>query len=281
MALQSMPCAAVGRLTPGRLTLVAVALCAIQACGEMPANLGVQVNTINLRKADAGPSPSDMPARRFDVSSSTSNALTADVLARDDVESVVALEAGAGVEVRDAGGQTVARIATAGHLTHFGVIEASRAPLMDLVLYTYPNAERGGTFRVMTPDEVTVASWDEQPPPSHFDIATWNGAPAVLYLRGDDLIVRNARGDLLATLPAPSDIAFQDVYAADARNGRLVVVASGDGYTPFHMVCVYSPDGELVFQEVANEHAYGLDVRDDGLAFTVLARSRQWAYETG
>ena len=262
-----------------RLALLAVAIGALQACGETPATLGIRVNAIGLQKTDVGPSPSDLPARRFSVSSPTHNAVSGNLLESDGRETLVALENGAGVAVTDARGHTFARITTAEHLTHFGVIEASRAPLDDLVLYGYPNAGRGGTFRVMTPDEVVVAMWTERPPPSHFDVASWEGTPAVYYLQGDELVVRGPTGDLLARLPAPSGVAFQDVHVANAASGRLVLVASGNGYTPFHMVCVYAPDRQLVFHEIAREHAFGLDVRLDRLAFTVLARSRQWSYQ--
>jgi hypothetical protein len=59
----------------------------------------------------------------------------------------------------------------------------------------------------------------------------------------------------------------------------MIVLASGGGYTPYHMVCVYNPAGELVFQEVRDENAFELEADAQQPAFVVVTRSSRWRYE--
>jgi hypothetical protein len=61
----------------------------------------------------------------------------------------------------------------------------------------------------------------------------------------------------------------------NAGAGRLVLVASGNGYTPFHLVAVYE-EGQLVFHEIGDEHAFDLSRAANG--FVVSTRSAQWEY---
>jgi hypothetical protein len=262
-----------------RLLFLAV-LCAVTACGETPAQVGVLRNTVNLQKTDAGPSPSDLPFRQFRSPSSPVRIAKADLLGDEDIEVVVELPKGLGVAISDSNGRTIREIRTPQYLTYFGVVESPQGGAKNLVLYTYPNANRGGTFQVLTPDNVTVARWEETPPPSHFDSARWQNETALFYLRRDEVIVRSLKGAMVARLPAPSGVAFQQVHVANMAGGRTVLIASGNGYTPFHMVCVYESDGRLIFQEIGREHAFGIETPQDPFAFTVLTRSRKWRYAT-
>jgi hypothetical protein len=256
-------------------------------CGEVPTDLGVLVNELQLEKRQIGVSPSELPSEglhllhREVVSGEDKEyrrVKEADVLGNEQQELLVELPRGKGLAVTDLKGAELAQIGTAAYLTDFGSIVGSRAPKRDLVLYEFPNRTRGATFRVITPDRAEVATWAEDRPPSHFDTGVWNGTPAVFYLRDGEIVIRSWRGEPLATRPVPTSLAFRQIHAREAYGGRLLVVASGDGYTPYHMVCVYDADGGLVFQEIASEHAFRLNVEPHTLAFTVWTRSAKWRY---
>jgi hypothetical protein len=45
------------------------------------------------------------------------------------------------------------------------------------------------------------------------------------------------------------------------------------------MVCVYDAAGELVFQEVRDEHAFELEADARQPAFVVVTRTSRWRYE--
>ena len=256
-------------------------------CGEKPVRIGVLLNDAGLTKSKIGDSPPDLPSRGLNLTHR--DAVTgrhaewrrvkeADVIGDERTELLVELPDGGGISVVDEQGSHPFRLSTDHYLTDFGSIVASRAPKKDIVFYLYPNAERGATFRVTTPDGSEVASWKEERPTSHFDSGIWKGTPALFYLSGDNLTVRSATGQLLTTLPAPGGQKFREVTVRELFNGYSVLLASGSGYTAFNMVCVYDPDTKLAFQEVAEEHAFALDTVADRLEFTVWTRSTGWRY---
>lgn len=257
------------------VALVAAGLCG--ACGQAPARLGELVNSAGVEKSDAGPAPPDVARRGFEAPDAVVRVEHGDVLGDEAPETVAALAGGAGVEVRDAAGVVQARLETDGYLTAMALVPASRAPKRDLALYLYPDATGGGTFEVRTPGDALVATWSESPPPSHFAVAAWQGDPALVYLQGDDLVVRSPMGAPLARLGAPEGSFFTDLFATTV-GGRLVLLASGNGYVPYHALFVYSGDGRLLYEDVADEQAFGLEALPGGQGVAVFARSRVWHY---
>jgi hypothetical protein len=251
----------------------------LPACGQTPEHLGVLRNDIGLRRIDAGPSPADLSAAQFTTETSLVRKVRGDLVSDDAPETIVALPNGGGVEIQDGSGRTIRRIATDEYLTYFDVV-----PIRDrkgyLVLYTYPDADGAGTFQVVTAENTSVARWVEKPAPASFDSAVWDGQTALFYLHGDEVVIRSPHGALLARLACPGAAPFSQIYVANAANGRVVVVGSGSGYTPYHMVCVYAGP-RLVYQEVEPEHAFGIEAAAAYAGFTVLTRSRKWRYEGG
>jgi hypothetical protein len=71
---------------------------------------------------------------------------------------------------------------------------------------------------------------------------------------------------------------FNVRQSARIAGDRTVILASGNGYTPYHMVCVYHSTGKLVFQDIANEQAFELQARETASDFTVVTRSSEWRY---
>jgi hypothetical protein len=250
-------------------------------CGIAAPQVGVLTDTVGVSKARLGPSPEDVPARQYLSSDSLRRAKRADVAGDDNLEILAESDGGRGLEIRDPSGQRLSLISTDEYLTDFGAVPAPDGGKQNVVLYTYPNAGGGGTFRVATVDGRQLARWEEEPAPALFTVGAWKGAPALFYLQGDELVVRSTSGELLSRLAAPEGRHFQAVRVSSVAGDRTILLASGGGYTPFHMVSVYDRDGRLVFQEIAREHAFELEVDPQQPAFVVVARSSRWQYDLG
>ena len=250
----------------------------VASCGEIPRTLGVLTNAINVTERRVGPAPANVASSEFESPDSTIDFRrfkTADVNGDGTAERLVELPNGGGVQIRAENGQVVREITTDEYLTDFGTIGGN------VVLYTYPNKERGGTFQVVTSQGVELARWQEKPPPGRFDVAEWNGGEAIVYLQGDTVVVRSAAGDELGRLSAPEGGIFRSVYLEPGARGTTIVLASGDGYTAFHMVGIYDQKGDLRYQEIAKEHAFSLEADRSEPRFQVVTRNSivEYRYE--
>jgi hypothetical protein len=257
---------------------VLVAACAIvaAACGQKPDRLGVLVDRVPYTRTIVGSAPADAPTRQFVSPSSYQRAVRADVVGDSSPETIVERTDHHGVDVLDGSGAVLSRLSTTDYLTDFAAIAKDDQRL--LVLYTYPDSKRGGTFVVSTPEQHEVARWTENVPPARFTTGVWQHTPAVFYLQQDRLTIRSVEGLRLASLDAPYGRMFQTLFVGQTGRDRLAVVASGNGYTPYHMVCVYDGSGQLVFQEVRDEHAFALDSRAGAVSFGITTRSAAWRY---
>lgn len=263
-----------------------LAMCAVcVACGQRPAVTGITTNRSGLVKTRLGPSPADLAARVIDGRSDQRGQLVGDPAP----ERLVRLPGSDTIEVRNAADVRIAAVTTPFHITDFGTVAAPDGVAdgsAQLVVHTYPNASQGATYTVFAGNVFDghlreVTRWDELPATSRFATASWRGSPAVFYLQGDVLVVRAADGRQLARLPAPDAGMFSEVHVLTASDARVpgretvVVVASGNGYTPYHMVAVYDA-GQLVFHEVGDEHAF--EVSSSAGGFVVSTRSARWEY---
>lgn len=251
------------------------------ACGSTPPRTGVLVNRIGAVKTRLGPSPIDLPGRPYASAPGFLRRRQGDVQGDEAVEVLVELAGGHGIEIRDQSGSRLAQIITREYVTDFGAVQGPKSEKQHIVLYTYPNRTNTGTFTVITADQREVASWDEDPPPAAFSVGTWNGDAALFYLQRDVLVIRSPDGQPLSRLAAPDGGHFRSVFVAAIGEGRTAALASGNGYTPYHAVYVYDADGQVVFQEIDNEHAFDLQAGPDEGTFLVTTRSNQWRYATG
>jgi hypothetical protein len=172
-------------------------------------------------------------------------------------------------------------VPTADYLTDFGTVPSPIPGKHNIVLYVYPNSEGGGTFRMLDSDLEERASWSVSPAPGRFTIAAWRGTTALFYTVGDSVEVRTPTGESLARLSASDASNFQGIRVAALPEDRLVILLSGDGYTPYHSVCLYDAAGELLFQETGSEHAFDLEVEPNTSRFVVSTRSSRWQYAVG
>ena len=205
----------------------------------------------------------------------------ADVTGDSAEEILVEIDRGRGVEIRSQDQRIIDRVLTTEHLTDLGAIAQKDSAKENLVLYTYPNATRGGTFTVMSVDRTEIGRWEVHPPPSRFDVGTWQGEPAVFYFQGAALVIRSSVGEVMARLQAPLAEKFSRIFVASGYGGRTIVLASGSGYTPYHMVCIYDADGSLAFQLIESEHAFRLEADESRPEFFVYARSDKWRFVEG
>ena len=249
------------------------------ACGETPASLGVLINEIGLSKADAGRSPPDLSGRGLDAS--LRRVLEADITGDAAPERIVERKDLKALDVTDPSAGETRTFRTAYYITGFGAAPSTSGGKHDLVVYTYPDERGGGTFQVIDGSFRELARWEESPPPRGLAAGSHGGRSAAYYLQDERLVIRATDGSLIARLAAPQSGPVAALAAGALAGGRFVLLGSGDGYSPYHMVAVYEPDGRLVFQEMATEHAFALEIEPGGEAFTVLARSRRWKYAPG
>ena len=267
--------------TPLKHLLIVGLVLATAACGHTPSRLGVRLDEVGVTKTRIGPAPADLDSRRYLPGSST-RLKRADLLGDRNAEQLVEMPNGGGVEIRDQSGAVINTVRTSDYLTDFGSVPAGSTPGAGtskqlLVLYTYPNKQKGGTFQVLNAALEQIATWDELPPAGSFSTGEWRRQPALFYLQGDTVVIRSPAGTRLQELRAPEGSIFRDVFVQTLPRDRTVVLASGSGYTQYHMVCVY--DGtRLVFQEVSNDLAYGVESADDESGFVVTARDGRWKY---
>ena len=247
------------------------------ACGETVDATGVLVRKIDVTRQRLGPAPSDISGREFVGTIVFQRFKRADVAGDEAEETLVEIPGGKGIAIRDAGG-VVDEILTDEYLTDFDTISIAGLPKRQLVLYTYPNSTRGGTFRVVTLDGREVASWTEKPPPGRLAVAVWKGVDTIFYMQNDELVLRSSNGSELSRFPLPLGNKFRSLHIAQSAGDRLIILASGNGYTPYHMVCVYSGGGELLFQEIESEHGFQLDADAGQTDFVVVTRSTRWRY---
>lgn len=186
-------------------------------------------------------------------------------LVGDDTQEIVLEErAGKGLTVYSAAGDRLFGIVPVGHLIDFDAVDADGDGRDELILYSYPNARRGGTFQVVRADGAELHRWDDR---AHADFALvrWQGVwPRILWLADDAFVFVSLEGRQVDRLEVPYGAHFRHVHKADLK-GKTVLLASGGGYVPYHMVCVYGRGG-LEFHAVERGWAHSLLVPDPGKA---------------
>lgn len=257
------------------VVLLSLFVLVASGCGSRPPTVGVVADRDGLIKTPLKTTASDLERVRMRA---INREHRADVMGDDRLETLTALPGGAGLEIGfEIGGQT-SRIDAPAYLTDFGAVISARARKKDIIMYVYPSGKDVGTFVLVNPvTGARLAKWDESPPPGRFTVGRWQDVPALFYVQRDSIVIRTPTGRLLRRLPLRGAGRFRDLYVTHHDEG-LVVVASGNGYTPYHLVAVYGPAHELVFQEFNREHAFALDIDESRDTFVVTTRTGRWRY---
>jgi hypothetical protein len=193
-------------------------------------------------------------------------------------EILVEMERGQGLAVFSRDGARLATIRAQGYLTAFHVAREAGAARDHVVLYTYPNEDRGGTFQVLTGDGTSLAAWRMGPISDFAVVRAETGEARLLYPQEDRLVLSSLRGQALAELNAPG-VSFFARFAAQLSNGGLVVLGSGSGYRPYHALWIYDRTSRLRAMAVRKGHAYGflVDALEDA-SILVGSESAVWRY---
>jgi hypothetical protein len=255
-----------------RRTLAAIVLLGwLAGCGERPSQLGLLVDRTPFARVRIGVAPDDIVTR--DRLPGTDRRFARADLVGDSASEMLVLDPGLqGLEIRGDNGALIGHLAFHRNVTDFAGVPAEGGGKAVVVV------NLGGTFLLVGMDGHERARWQEVRDPGRFASGSWQGRAALFYLVDDTLVVRSTEGEALARLPAPEGRVFGRVFVAGLAAGRLVLVASGSGYTPYHMVCVYDASGALMFQEVDDELAFAVAPDDAGRAFLVTTRSSEWRY---
>lgn len=274
------------------LALVA-ALTMAASCAQSIARQGVLLNQLGVSKANIGSSPEGLTTESYVSATRAERVKYADLAGGPELETLRQLEAGRGLEVLDSSGRLLATVKAAHYLTDFGVIHASQSHKPDLVFYGYPSTpDRSGTFSILAfPSQTMVATWDINPATDWFAVGVWKNEEALFYLQGDMLVVRSPFGREVRRLDVPGGRAFaRVVQVMTLSDGHTVVLASGDGYTRYHMVSVFDDEGQLKFHEIGKKNAYRLEApgptdtssvwRSSDGSWTVWTQSDRWRYHT-
>jgi hypothetical protein len=201
-----------------------------------------------------------------------------DVLAQPGHEILVELGRGRGLAVYGHDGARLTTIRTEGYLTAFHLARQAGDGRDRIVVYTYPNEDRGGTFQVLTGEGTSLAEWRIGAISDFGVVRAETGEAELLYPREDRLVRSSLRGQVLAELSAPG-ASFFARFSAQPSSAGLVVLGSGSGYRPHHALWLYDRASRLRAMATGKGHAYGLlvDAMDDS-SILVGAEGAVWRY---
>lgn len=146
-----------------------------------------------------------------------------------------------------------------------------------LILYNYPTAPGRGSFQVVDGQGRVENAWEDEVIGDFAVIASGQG-PQILYLAGDSLVFKDVAGQEIRRLPTPHAGYFRSLQWAPLGPEVSVLVATGSGYRPYHMIAVHVGE-RLVFQEFGEGRAYALFIPSgETTAFQVGIGERIWQY---
>ncbi len=130
--------------------LVAI-LAGCTACGEH-VDVRIIVENASVQKERMGPAPAGVISSEYTPESGPGVGFWrikwGDLIGDSQAEAVVEIGAGRGLDLRDRSGGQLMRIATDDYLTDFAISKAGGRAKDDLIVYTYPNANRAGTLSI-------------------------------------------------------------------------------------------------------------------------------------
>ena len=191
-------------------------------------------------------------------------AIQADVSGNEEMEVLRAVTGRKGafgvtssLQIWDAAGNQLKSIQPSGYLTFLRAFNVDKDPKQELILYSYPNQNRGGTIEIVKADGTILNIWDNHFQ-GYFDVIDWRGAPHILSIEQNAFVILTLKGERVVRLDAPHAHYFRWITGKRLYDGTLIVLVSGSGYRPYSMICGYDTEHQLIFQEVSAGHANGL-----------------------
>lgn len=211
----------------------------------------------------------------------SSDAVKVDVMGNSDLEvlrSVVHRKGLVGtktaLQIWSGQGKLLRTIPAAGYLTFFQAANIDDDQKKELILYNYPSP-LGKTIEIFKADGTLLYSWDSSLQ-GYFDVVDWNGSPHILSIEENAFAILSMDGVLVSRLAAPQAQYFRQIRGKQLSNGSLAILVSGDGYRPYHMVCIFDDRQELVFQEVVPGHAIGLLTAPDQPGKILISQGKDY-----
>jgi len=203
----------------------------------------------------------------------------ADVMADEAKEILVQAGRGKGLLIYSSAGELLEQVESTGYLTAFGTADVEGGPKEEIIFYVYPNESGGGTFQIVQARGEVIREWDSAAV-GDFEVVPWAGeAPKLLMIRKDAFVLDSTDGELVAEFPAPHASYFRSVTSSRLSGSGPVFLASGSGYRPHHMLCMFDDDGELLYQEVGSGRAYSLFVPEPAESELFVAiENKVWRY---
>ena len=169
---------------------------------------------------------------------------------------------GKGVHLYDHGGTYLRNILSGGYLTSFRTLPRPELNREDLIFYNYPHGKKRGYFQIASLDGTLLDGWECKPGWSGFNFMTFEGQTAIVGNPEQAFVCVDLKGKTVAEFDAPHADYFRYVYATPLTEEYRVFLASGSGYRPYHMICVYDAGKNLIYQEINHGHARALRVPD-------------------
>ena len=154
---------------------------------------------------------------------------------------------GSTLQVFDSQGRKQHARPLAHNISAFRALNVDDDPAQELIFYFYPTTHQKGAFQIEKANGTVLQRW-ETDPVGDFCIINWNNQPHILSNPDANFRVYNLEGKVVATLAAQHASYFREVRAVRFGGNRYAVLATGDGYRPHYMLCVYNNKGALLYQ---------------------------------
>lgn len=149
-----------------------------------------------------------------------------------------------------------------------------------VVFWMYRDRATGAVVQVRYADGTIVGQWTENPSNRVAAFSFPGEQPGLWSAVGDTVVRRTVTGEVTATYTAPGVGEYRYLRGAALSGGRRLFLASGGGYQWGSMVCVFSRDGRLEYQQALAGRSWALYAPSpDANVFYVGNGTTVWRYE--
>lgn len=178
------------------------------------------------------------------------------------VQVVVEHSSGREIGIFEVSGRRAESFAFPFYVTDLATADFDGDDLSELLVYLYPSRDGGGDFQLLD-GRLPAETWSVSSFSSFAVLADAGGVPQVLYPVEDGFAGAALGGAITFSAGCTNAHRFSYTFAASADD-YIMIVVSGGGYLSAHMVCLFDLEGNLVYREVSDGHAYDLMAFSDG-----------------
>ncbi len=159
----------------------------------------------------------------------------------------IAVASGKAVQLWRRGGARVRAIVFDEFVTDLDAVQATPAPGVELLVYSFLDPTRGAWLRIVDQHGERIRAWHEAAP-ARSSVVNWGTGPRLVSHRDGSLRIRDLTGRVIDTRESP--------HAAETRYTRAVRLPSGhevflcyNRFRDAHVLLIYNPAGQLVHAE--------------------------------